>query len=165
MRRVAIYARETTGRVGRARLDRQVGQLAAQVARQPDWNHVATYADQWTSVRGERSGLGHLLANAPACFDVVIVDGYGRLSPNRHDPATILDHLTAAGITGYRGVGATPWPISQDQRDHEARQERQLRAEGRRLRERGQLRGMALSRVQGELCGCAAHFPALCPVR
>jgi hypothetical protein len=52
MRRVAIYARETTGRVGRARLDRQVGQLAAQVARQPDWNHVATYADQWTSVPG-----------------------------------------------------------------------------------------------------------------
>jgi len=99
MRRVVIYAREATGRAGRTRLDRQVGQLAAQVARQPDWHHVATYSDQWTGIRGERSGLGRLLANAPACFDVVIVDGYSRLSPNRRDLATILDHLTAAGVS------------------------------------------------------------------
>jgi hypothetical protein len=46
MWRVAIYAREAPGRANRTRLDRQVAGLAARVARQADWQHVATYADQ-----------------------------------------------------------------------------------------------------------------------
>ena len=98
MWRVVIYARETPGSACAARMDRQVGRLAAQVARQPDWQHIATYADQWTGVPGDRPGLSRLLADAPASFDVVVVDGYGRLSPNRHELATILGHLTAVGV-------------------------------------------------------------------
>jgi DNA invertase Pin-like site-specific DNA recombinase len=99
MWRVAIYAREAPGCAGRGRLGRQVGQLAAQLARQPDWQHVATYADQCVGVRGVRPGLGRLLADAPACFDVVVVDGYGRISPNRHELGAILGHLNSAGVT------------------------------------------------------------------
>jgi DNA invertase Pin-like site-specific DNA recombinase len=99
MWRVAIYAREAPGRASRGRLDRQVGDLAAQLARQRDWQHVATYADQWADVRGDRPGLDRLLADAPACFDVVVVDGYGRISPNRHELGAILGHLSSAGVT------------------------------------------------------------------
>jgi len=99
MWRVAIYAREAPGCAGRGRLGRQVGQLAAQLARQPDWQHVATYADQCVGVRGVRPGLGRLLADAPAYFDVVVVDGYGRISPNRHELGAILGHLNSAGVT------------------------------------------------------------------
>jgi DNA invertase Pin-like site-specific DNA recombinase len=98
MWRVAIYAREAPGRASRGRLDRQVGDLAAQLARQRDWQHVATYADQWAGVRAYRPGLGRLLADAPACFDVVVVDGYGRISPNRHGLGAILGHLSSAGV-------------------------------------------------------------------
>jgi DNA invertase Pin-like site-specific DNA recombinase len=99
MWRVAIYAREAPGRASRGRLDRQVGDLAAQLARQRDWQHVATYADQWADVRGHRPGPDRLLADAPACFDVVVVDGYGRISPNRHELGAILGHLSSAGVT------------------------------------------------------------------
>ena len=99
MWRVAIYAREGPGCAGRGRLGRQVGQLAAQLARQPDWQHVATYADQCVGVRGVRPGLGRLLADAPACFDMVVVDGYGRISPNRRELGAILGHLNSAGVT------------------------------------------------------------------
>lgn len=99
MWRVAIYARETPGRSGRARLDRQVGRLVAQVARQPGWRHVATYADQSSGGWWVRPGLSRLLADAPVYVDVVVVDGYGRLSPNRSELNVILDHLRAAGVT------------------------------------------------------------------
>jgi hypothetical protein len=99
MWRVAIYVREVPGRSGRARLDRQVGRLVAQVARQPGWRHVATYADQFPGGGWDQPGLSCLLADAPAYFDVVVVDGYGRLSPNRSELNMILGHLTAAGLT------------------------------------------------------------------
>jgi hypothetical protein len=99
MWRVAIYAREAPGRAGRRRLDRQVGQLAAQLARQPDGRHVATYTDQWTGVRQDRPGLSRLLADSPSYFDMVVVDGYGRISPNRHELGAILGHLNSAGVT------------------------------------------------------------------
>ena len=46
MWQTAIYAREPSGHVGRSRLERQVAGLAAGVARQPGWRHVATYVDQ-----------------------------------------------------------------------------------------------------------------------
>ena len=98
MGRVAIYAREAPGRAGRGRLNRQVGRLVAQVARQPGWQHVATYADQCVGVRGDRPGLGRLLADAPAYFDVVVVDGYGRISPSRHELGAILGLLSSAGV-------------------------------------------------------------------
>ena len=102
MWRVAVYAREAPGRAGRCRLDRQVGQLAAQLARQRDWQHVATYADQWAGVQGvrdDRPGLARLLADVPSYFDMVVVDGYGRISPNRHELGAILGHLNSAGVT------------------------------------------------------------------
>ena len=99
MWRVAVYAREAPGRAGRCRLDRQVGQLAAQLARQRDWQHVATYADQWAGALQDRPRLSRLLADTPACFDVVVVDGYGRISPNRHELGAILDHLNSACVT------------------------------------------------------------------
>jgi DNA invertase Pin-like site-specific DNA recombinase len=98
MWRVAIYAREAPGRASRGRLDRQVGDLAAQLARQRDWQHVATYADQWAGVRGDRPGLSRLLADAPSYFDMVVVDRYGRISPNRQELGAILGHLSSAGV-------------------------------------------------------------------
>ena len=99
MWRVAIYAREAPGRSGRARLDRQVGRLVAMAARQPGWYHVATYADQSSGGWWVRPGLSRLLTDAPVYVDVVVVDGYGRLSPNRSELHVILDHLGAAGVT------------------------------------------------------------------
>jgi len=99
MWRVAIYAREAPGRSGRALLDRQMGRLVAQAARQPGWHHVATYADQSPAGWRERPGLSRLLADAPLYFDVVVVDCYGSLSPNRRELSVIFDHLTAAGVT------------------------------------------------------------------
>ncbi|MDA8285626.1 MAG: recombinase family protein [Actinomycetota bacterium] len=99
MWRVAIYAREAPGRSGRALLDRQVGRLVAQAARQPGWHHVATYADQSSGGWWVRPGLSRLLVDAPVSFDVVVVEGYGHLSPNRRELSVILDHLRAAGVT------------------------------------------------------------------
>lgn len=96
MCRVAIYAREAPGRAGQRRLERQVCELAAQVAWQPGWVHVATYADQ--SLRPYRPGLARLLAEAPGRFEVVVVDGYGRLSADRHHLDALLAQLRAAGV-------------------------------------------------------------------
>jgi len=95
MWRTAIYARETTGG-GRRALDRQVATLAAEVARQPGWRHVATYVDQASG--GTGPGLARLLTDAPGHFDLVVVDGYGRLSENHHELAAILDRLRRAGV-------------------------------------------------------------------
>ena len=95
MWQTAVYARETPGHAGRRRLERQVAGLAAQVARQPGWRHVATYADQAQS--GTGPGLARLLADAPDHFDLVVVDGYA-LSANRHELAAILDRLRWAGV-------------------------------------------------------------------
>jgi DNA invertase Pin-like site-specific DNA recombinase len=96
MWRVAIYGREAPGRAGRARLDRQVAALAAQVARQPGWQQVATYGDQDFGVG--RPGLSRLLAEAPGRIDLVVVDGYGRLSPNRRELDALLAQLGGAGV-------------------------------------------------------------------
>jgi len=96
MWRVAIYARETPGRAGRRRLERQIGGLAANMGRQPSWWHVATYAD--LSIGDSRPGLARLFVDAPGCFDVVVVDGYGRLAANRHHLASVLDRLRCAGV-------------------------------------------------------------------
>jgi DNA invertase Pin-like site-specific DNA recombinase len=96
MWRVAIYGRETSGRAGRARLDRQVTALAAQVTRQPGWQHVATYGDQDTAAG--RPGLSRLLVDAPGRIDLVAVDGYGRLSPNRRQLDALLAQLGSAGV-------------------------------------------------------------------
>ncbi len=92
--RGAIYAREAPGRAGRARLDRQVAGLALHVARQPDWSHVATYADQDSS----RPGLSRLLADAPSHLDLVVVESYGRLSSDRAELAALLCQLGGAGV-------------------------------------------------------------------
>jgi DNA invertase Pin-like site-specific DNA recombinase len=92
--RVAIYAREAPGRAGRARLEHQVAGLAAQVARQPGWWHVATYADQDAS----RPELSRLLVDAPHHFDLVAVDGYDRLALDRRELAALLAQLGGAGV-------------------------------------------------------------------
>jgi DNA invertase Pin-like site-specific DNA recombinase len=96
MWRVAIYAREAPGRAGRVRLDRQVAGLAAQVTRQPGWQHVATYVDRGGGVR--RPGLSRLLADAPGRIDVIGVDSYGRLSANRRELDALLSQLGSAGV-------------------------------------------------------------------
>ena len=96
MWRVAIYAHEIAGRRGRVRLDHQVQNLVGQVARQPGWRHVATYADQ--APGGAGPSLARLLADAPGHLDLVVVDDYGRLSPNRHELALILDRLRWVGV-------------------------------------------------------------------
>lgn len=90
------------GRAGRARLDRQVAALAAQVTRQPGWRHVATYGDQ--EFRVARPGLSRLLAEAPGRFDLLAADGHGRLSPNRR----VLDALLAQLGGGVRVVVLRP---------------------------------------------------------
>jgi DNA invertase Pin-like site-specific DNA recombinase len=77
-------------------LDRQVAGLVARVARQPGWQHVATYGDQ--DLGAGRPGLSRLLAEAPGHFDLVVVDGYGRLSPNRQELNALLAQLGGAGI-------------------------------------------------------------------
>lgn len=98
LRRAAVYARHAPGRSGRASLDRQVGRLARQVAERPDWCHVATYTDQSLGHPSERAGLCRLLGDAPWGFDMVVVDGYGQLSPSRHDLCWVLDQLAAARV-------------------------------------------------------------------
>ncbi len=98
MKRVGIYAREAPGRTGRARLDRQVAGLAAQVGREPGWHHVATYGDLDFGPAAGRPGLGRLLAEASGRIDIVVVDGYGRLSANRHERDGLLAHLGAIGV-------------------------------------------------------------------
>ncbi|MHB1555737.1 MAG: recombinase family protein [Acidimicrobiales bacterium] len=96
MWRVAIYAREAPGRAGQARLDRQATSLAAQVARQPGWCHVATYADQGAGA--VRPGLSRMLADAPSYFDLVAVNSYGRLSPDHRELQALLAQLGGAGV-------------------------------------------------------------------
>ena len=96
MWRVAIYAREAPGRAGRARLDRQVASLAAQVARQPGWCHVATYADQGAGAAWP--GLSRMLADAPSYLDLVVADGYGRLSLDHRELQALLAQLGGAGV-------------------------------------------------------------------
>jgi hypothetical protein len=96
MSRVAIYGREAPGRAGRGRLDRQVNALVAQVTRQPGWQHVATYGDRDVGVG--RPGLSRLLAEAPGRVDLLVVDGYGRLSPNRQELNALLAQLGSAGV-------------------------------------------------------------------
>ena len=96
MWRVAIYAREAPGRAGRNRLNRQVAALAIQVARQPGWQHLATYGDQDFGMG--RPGLSRLLAEAPGRIDLLVVDGYGRLSPNRQELNALLAQLGGAGV-------------------------------------------------------------------
>lgn len=98
MPRVAIYGREAPARAGRARFDRQVAGLSAQVANRPGWLHVATYGDLDLGPAAVRPGLGRLLAESPGRIDVVVVDGYGRLSTNRHELGVLLAHLGAVGI-------------------------------------------------------------------
>lgn len=98
MPRVAIYARERPDRGGRRRLDRQVAAISAQVARQRSWQHVATYGDLDLGPAGVRPGLGRLLAEAPGRIDVVVIDGYGRLSVNRAELGALLAHLSALGV-------------------------------------------------------------------
>ena len=96
MWRVAIYGRETPGQKGQARLDRQVANLAAHIAHQPGWQHVATYGDQGFGVG--RPGLSRLVAEAPGRVDLVVVDGYGRLSPNRREQSALAAQLGRAGV-------------------------------------------------------------------
>jgi len=99
MWRVAIYAHEIAGHVGRRRLERQIAGITAQVTRQPGWRHVATYVDQSPDGVSPGPGLSRLLADAPGHFDLVVVEGYGRLSASRHELATILDRLRWAGVS------------------------------------------------------------------
>ncbi len=96
MWRVAIYARDAPGRSGSRRLEHQVDGLAARVGRQPGWVHVATYTD--LSLGDARPGLARLLDDAPVCFDLVVVDGCGRLCPNRRQLALVLEQLRWAGV-------------------------------------------------------------------
>lgn len=98
MWRVAIYAREVPGRAGRRRLDHQVAGLAAQVAHQPTWQHVATYGDLEGGPANTRRGFSRLLADAPGHFDLLVVDGYGRLSADRRELGGLLAHLEALGV-------------------------------------------------------------------
>lgn len=96
--KIAIYVREAPDHTGRRRLDRQVARLAAQVARQPAWQHVATFGDLEAGPAGARPGFSRLLADAPGRFELLVVDGYGRLSADRRELGGLLVHLEALGV-------------------------------------------------------------------
>ena len=64
--------------------------------RQPGWQHVATYGDQGFGVG--RPGLSRLVAEAPGRVDLVVVDEYGRLSPNRREQSALAAQLGGAGV-------------------------------------------------------------------
>jgi DNA invertase Pin-like site-specific DNA recombinase len=98
MWRVAIYAREAPGRGGRTRLERQVAVLAAQVARNDGWVHVATYGDFQAGPAAARPGFSLLLADEPGRFDFIVVDSYSRLSADRRELAGLRVHLEALGV-------------------------------------------------------------------
>lgn len=71
--------------------------LAAEIARYPQWRHVASYADQSLGRCPARPGLCRLLTDASLHFDLVAIDGYGRLSPNRRYVNDVVNHLRAVG--------------------------------------------------------------------
>jgi len=61
---------------------------------------ITTWAhDSSLPRRIARPSFNKLASDAPVSFDVVVVDGYGRLSPNRRELRVILEHLRAAGVT------------------------------------------------------------------
>ncbi len=98
MWRVAVYARAAPGRRGRARLAQQVAKVVVQVACQPGWCHVGTYTDQSSGHDASRPGLAQLLADAPVRLDLVVVDDYRQLSPDRHDLGRIVACLDSVGV-------------------------------------------------------------------
>lgn len=98
MVRVAIYAWEAPRRRSAASVARQVGRLTGEVARRPGWCHVATYTDHCAPFGVDRPGLWRLLAEAPGRVDVVVVDGYGRLSVDQQALDALAAHLRAGGV-------------------------------------------------------------------
>lgn len=99
MARVALYAHEEPRPGDFARLDRQVGRLATQMARRPGWWPVVIFADRWPASRPDRPGLARLLADAGCgVFDIVAVDGLARLSPDRATREALLSRLATLGV-------------------------------------------------------------------
>ena len=99
MARIALYAHEEPARGDTARLDRQVRRLAAHAARRPGCWPVATYADRWPSRRPDRPGLARLLSDAGfGAFDLVAVDGLGRLTADRATREALLSRLASFGV-------------------------------------------------------------------
>jgi DNA invertase Pin-like site-specific DNA recombinase len=45
-----------------------------------------------------RPGLSRLVAEAPGRVDLVVVDEYGRLSPNRREQSALAAQLGGAGV-------------------------------------------------------------------
>lgn len=104
--RAVLYAREAPGRRSRARLERRLARLAAEVGRLVAWQ-VAAYVDCSLARPWARPGLCALLADAPWAFDLVVVDGYPQLAAGRSDLATLLGQLASAGV---QTVVAAPSP-------------------------------------------------------
>lgn len=98
MWRIAIYAREPPDGRGGARLERRLAGLAGHVATRPEWCHVATYADRSLARPWARPGVCRMLADAPYAFNVVAVERYEQLSPNRDDLDHVLGQLAFAGV-------------------------------------------------------------------
>ena len=79
MWRVAIYGREAPGRAGRA------GWIGRWLPWRPRWPASlagGTWRPTGTRTAARPTGLSRLLAEAPGRIDLLVVDGYGRLSPN-----------------------------------------------------------------------------------
>jgi len=91
MWRAAIRPRDARSRPARWN---QVIDLAAQVAHHAGWRHVVTHADRSA---GGGPGVAWLLIDAPGRVDLMAVDAYDRLSPNRGELAMALDRLHWAG--------------------------------------------------------------------
>ena len=109
MTRVAAYARVgPAGHRGRAPLARQHARLARGVATWPGAAHVCAYADVGPAEPLGRPGLVRLLADAErGRFEVVVVAGIDRFSPNPEHARAIASRLASSGVgvVALAGVG------------------------------------------------------------
>jgi DNA invertase Pin-like site-specific DNA recombinase len=98
MPRVAVYAREDPTIGAQARLDAQVADAAAFVARHHG-THVATYADLSPATGLDRPGLAQLIADARAgWFDLVAMDRRETVAPDPVARCRVRDQLAAVRV-------------------------------------------------------------------
>ncbi|HXY27723.1 MAG TPA: recombinase family protein [Acidimicrobiales bacterium] len=98
--RVATYTRISTDEAHQPySLDAQDQRLAAYIASQAGWEHVARFSDQLSGASTERSGLRAALGAAAAgSFEVLVVYRIDRLARSVRGLAQIIEDLDAAGV-------------------------------------------------------------------
>jgi site-specific DNA recombinase len=97
---VAIYIRRSTDEEHQPfSLEAQEGKLHAYIKSQPGWSLVATYPDDASGAKLDRTGLANAVTAARAgLFDVLLVYRVDRLTRRIRDLVTLLDELDDAGV-------------------------------------------------------------------